>query len=88
MVCGLRPGELFALRVNDLQPGTIRVDQTVVKYKLKDGAKTKASVGDLPLPTELEAALREYIRTAGVTDLLFPSEAARPSVRTTTSIEF
>jgi integrase len=78
MVIGFRPGELFALRVNDVQPGKIRIDQTVVDYKLKDGAKTEGSVGDVPLPPELEAALREYIRAEGITDLLFPSTTGTP----------
>lgn len=42
------------------------------------GAKTDGSVGDVPLPPELEAALREYIRTEGITDLLFPSTTGAP----------
>jgi integrase len=77
-ICGFRTGELFALRVNDLGPGTLRIDQTVVDYKLKDGAKTKASKGNVPVPPDLEADLRAYIRDEGITDLLFPSEAGTP----------
>ena len=78
VVLGLRPGELFALRVNDIQPGELRIDQTVVDYKLKDGAKTEESKANIPLPSVLEADLRAYIREEGITDLLFPSEVGTP----------
>ena len=78
MVLGLRPGELFALRVDDVQPGALRIDQTVVDYKLADGAKTEDSVADVPMPAQLEADLRRYMAETGVRDLLFPSEANTP----------
>ncbi|HTF63307.1 MAG TPA: tyrosine-type recombinase/integrase [Edaphobacter sp.] len=78
VVLGFRPGELFALRVNDLQPGRLRIDQTVVEYRLQDGAKTEGSVGDVPLPPEFESELRAYILEEKIEDLLFPSEAGTP----------
>jgi len=31
MVCGLRPSELFALRVNDVLDGELRIDETIVQ---------------------------------------------------------
>jgi integrase len=78
VVLGLRPGELFALRVNDVQPGELRIDQTVVDYKLKGGAKTQDSKANVPLPPMLEADIRVYIRQQAITDLLFPSETKTP----------
>ena len=84
MVLGFRPGELFALRLDDYVPsdgratGRLRIDQTVVDYKLEDGAKTEASEAELPLSPALELHLREYIRENNITDLLFPSEASTP----------
>ena len=73
IVLGLRPGELFALRVNDLGEGYLRVDQTVVDYKVKDQTKTEASRANVPLPSDVEAEIRKYINAEGITDLLFPS---------------
>lgn len=72
-IIGFRPGELFALRLNDLTPGFLRIDQTVVDYKIKDGAKTEESKASLPIPPGLEEELRDYIRDENITDLLFPS---------------
>jgi integrase len=74
VVLGLRPGELFALCADDVQPGELRIDQTVVDYKLKDGAKTEEAKGSVPLPSALGADLRSYIRDENITRLLFPSE--------------
>lgn len=74
MVDGFRPAELFALRVNDVEPGRLRIDQTAVPGEpLKDQAKTESSLGYVPMSPELEAALRAYIREEGITDFLFPS---------------
>jgi integrase len=78
LVDGLRPGELFALRVNDIQTGELHIDQTVVDYKLKDGAKTEGSIASVPLSADLEAALRIYIRESNITDLLFPNTVGGP----------
>lgn len=73
-VLGLRPGELFALRLNDLQPGALRIDQTVKDYRIRDGAKTEGSRTTVPLPADLEADLRTYIRQKKITDILFPND--------------
>jgi len=73
MVLGLRPSELFALRVNDLELGEVRIDQTVVDYEVRDQTKTEGSNTTLPIPPQLEAKVRGYIRDEGITDLLFPS---------------
>jgi integrase len=69
---------MFALRVNDLQPGELRIDQTVLDYKLKDGAKTEGSIASVPLSTDLEAALSAYVRDNNITDLLFPNTVGGP----------
>ena len=73
MVLGFRPSELFALRVNDLEAGELRIDQTVVDYAVRDQTKTEGSNATVPIPPQLEAELRAYIRDEGITDLLFPS---------------
>jgi site-specific recombinase XerD len=78
MVLGLRPSELFALRTDDIEHGSLRIDQTVVEYKIRNKTKTKASKAGVPLPVDLETELLIYIRSEGITDLLFPSTAGTP----------
>ena len=74
MVCGLRPSELFALRVNDIEPGSLRIDETAVPNEpVSDRTKTEGSRGRVPLAPELEAELRAYVREEQITDFLFPS---------------
>jgi len=75
--CALRPSELFALRVDDVLPGMLRIDEAVVLGNVGD-TKTEDSSAIIPMPPPLEAALGNYIRTSGVTDLLFPSAAGTP----------
>jgi integrase len=88
--CGLRPGELFALRENDIEAGRIRIDQAVKEVERGDrrmgDTKTTGSCAYVAmsrgLQEELEmwmAARRQqatYHRNAssGLSDLLFPSE--------------
>jgi site-specific recombinase XerD len=74
MVCGLRPSELFALRVDDVLEGELRIDETVDLCQVSERTKTKGSRGTVPLPVELESALRFYILEEKLTDFLFPSE--------------
>lgn len=74
MVLGFRPSELFALRVNDLEPGELRIDETVVGFTVKDQTKTEGSRASVPIPPELEARLRAYIRKNKITDLLFATK--------------
>ena len=91
--CGLRPGELFALRENDVAPGKLLIDEAVKEKEL--GAErlgepktqgSKACVAISPgLQEEIEiwiAARRQsrpYHTTATSTDsdLLFPNEAGK-----------
>jgi integrase len=75
MVCGLRPSELFALRVNDVLDGELRIDETIVHYQVSENTKTEGSRANVPLSPELESALRFYILEEKLTDsdFLFPS---------------
>jgi integrase len=73
MVCGLRPSELFALRVNDILDGELRIDETIVLYEVTERTKTESSRGTVPLPVELESALRFYVLEEKLSDFLFPS---------------
>ena len=73
MVCGLRPSELFALRVDDVLDGELRIDETIVLYQVSERTKTEGSRTTVPLPVELESALRFYILEEKLTDFLFPS---------------
>ena len=77
MVCGLRPSELFALRVNDIFPGELRIDETVVFCRVTDHTKTEGSRANVPLAPALESELQAYIEAEGLTsdDFLFPSAA-------------
>ncbi len=74
-VCGLRPSELFALRVDDVLPDRIlRIDQTAIPSQgVVDRTKTEESDGFVPLPPALDADIRSWIRDEKLTDLLFPS---------------
>jgi integrase len=93
-VCGLRPGELFALRVDDVEPKLLRIDEA-----LKEGEKGTDRVGetktsssnayvsisdDLYKEITLWLSIRNmadpYHRNRPLTpnDLLFPTEAGTP----------
>jgi integrase len=63
LVCGLRPGELFGLRRNDIEPGRIRIDETVRNGEAKSETKTKGSKGSVSMPPSLEIEMRAYLRT-------------------------
>ncbi len=94
IVCGLRPQELFVLRVDDIEPGVLRIDEA-----LKEAEKGAARIGETKTATsnayvvispELEKELQTWLqlRNAGdalhrsvvpaPNDLLFPSEAGTP----------
>lgn len=88
--CGLRPGELFALRENDIQPGKLRIDEAIKEKEL--GAKrigrtkTVGSCADVAISEGLQEELEIWIKarhqvtayhsnsSQAPTDLLFPSE--------------
>jgi len=56
IVTALRPGELFAVRWKDLEPGRIRIDEAVYRNKLGD-PKTATSVGYVYVSKSLELEL-------------------------------
>ncbi len=51
-----RPGETFALRWEDIEPGRIRIDERVYRNELGD-PKTETSNGYVAIPTSLELEL-------------------------------
>ncbi len=93
VVGGLRAQEMFALRVDDIEPGIVRIDEA-----LKETEKGTARIGDTKSTTsngyiavspEMEAELRTWMGlrnmadpyhhiSAEPNDLLFPTEAGTP----------
>jgi integrase len=76
VVCGFRPAEFFALRVNDVNENRLRIDETAVPGEaVKREAKTEGSRADVPLPPMLGDELLTYIKAEGLTgeEFLFPS---------------
>jgi integrase len=88
--CGLRPGELFALREDDIQPGQLRVDEAV-KDKERGAArlgetKTVGSTAYVGISTGLQEELEMWVQArrqqqpyhkaavSETSNLLFPSE--------------
>jgi integrase len=73
-VLGLRPGELFALREDDLEPGRLRVDEASRNGAWKK-PKTEASAAYVALPPSLEMELRHWMQTrpCDPAGLIFPS---------------
>ena len=61
LVLGLRPGELFALRFDDKEPGQIRVNESVSADRMLVEPKTEASISRVWLPASLEAELDFWI---------------------------
>ena len=85
--CGLRPGELFALRENDIETGQLRIDQAIKEKERGDkrmgDTKTIGSRGYVAISAGLQEEIeiwvqarrqqRPYHATAAVerSDLLF-----------------
>jgi len=83
-VAGLRPGELFALRVNDIRPGEILVDEALKqaekgKERLGD-PKTPGSENAVPIPQSLEQEVRMWIESQCLRkdDFIFRSKVGTP----------
>jgi integrase len=88
--CGLRPGELFALREDDIEPGQIKIDEAVKEVergaKRIGETKTSASRAYVGIGPGLQEELDIWIRarrqqcayhvtaSASSSDLLFPTE--------------
>jgi integrase len=94
IVCGLRAQELFVLRVEDIESGTLRVDEA-----LKESEKGHARIGEtksrtcdgyVAISPDLEKELRTWLQIRRMSDpyhlhsdpvandLLFPSETGTP----------
>ena len=65
--CGLRPAEAFALRLDDVEPGRLRIDEAAVPGQQVGPTKTEASNAYVPMASGLEEHLRRYIAEAGIT---------------------
>lgn len=61
IACALRPSEVFALRLNDVLPGKLRIDEAYVPGDKVKETKTEESDGFVPLAPELEAELLGYL---------------------------
>jgi integrase len=72
-VLGLRPGELLALRWDDLSDGALRIDEGTRHGKIYQ-PKTESSIDSVWLPAEIKAEL-EGLRPANAkpTDFVFPN---------------
>jgi integrase len=60
LVLGLRPGELFALRWDDVVGYALRLDEATLDGKLYLTLKTKESRGFVALPASLRSGLAEW----------------------------
>ena len=60
LILGLRPGELFALRWNDVDGHSLRLDEETVDGEVFPTLKTKGSRGFIALPTLLREGLIEW----------------------------
>jgi integrase len=73
---------LYALRVDDVESGRLRVDQTIYEGRIKEYGKTDQSFGWVSISPNLEAEIRKWIAMRGVQDfpeeLLFVTKRGRP----------
>ena len=76
---GLRPSELFALRVNDLQGNSLMIDEGVVQYRVGD-TKSESSKAPVVLTVDLRKELEAYIQMRGLSgdDFLFAYSTGIP----------
>ncbi|MGA7413183.1 MAG: tyrosine-type recombinase/integrase [Bryobacteraceae bacterium] len=75
LVLGLRPGELFALRWNDKQQNSLRIDTSITEGVEVD-TKTEGSAGNVWLPLSIETELEWWRSTAADSSpdaFIFPS---------------
>jgi integrase len=81
-VLGFRPGELFALKWGDVEPGRIRVDESSRNGVWKK-PKTEASAGYVALPPSLALELQAWRASDNTSDssLVFSSEKAGRPIR-------
>jgi integrase len=73
---GFRPGELFALRWDDIETGRIRVDESTSVWGMKE-PKTAGSDAYLPMPPGVEVEMnlwRGMHSTVSPSSLVFPTD--------------
>jgi integrase len=63
-LCGLRPGEIFAIREEDIAEDKLMVDEAWVKGELHE-TKTEESTAALPLSLKLQLELKQYLKNFG-----------------------
>jgi integrase len=76
LVLGLRPGELFALRWDDVQGYALRLDESTIDGKLYTTLKTKQSSGFVALPASIRSGLagwRTVQNPSSERDFIFPN---------------
>lgn len=79
LTLGLRPSEIFALRADDIFPGSLRIDESYVQGLIGD-PKTLHSKGFVTLPPSLEAELRAFVSARNIQEnaFLFTYRNGRP----------
>jgi integrase len=64
-VCGLRPGETFALRIDDFEGNQLRIDEALKERQLGEDrfgdTKTDESDSYVPIPPDLSREIAEWI---------------------------
>ena len=82
--CALRPGELFALRWHALKDDTLEINETVYRGRVRNVAKTKASIAPVSLPLPLVRELRSWRaenENPGSDALIFPTKNGTPLLK-------
>jgi integrase len=75
VIGALRPGELFALRWKDIEPGRVKIDEAVYRNRLGE-VKTEGSNGYVVIPQSLEVELAMWKASrprTGPDDFVFES---------------
>jgi integrase len=77
---GLRPQELFALRRNDVRGEFIRIDEVLIKGRIKKIGSKEPAFG-VYVPPDLLSQLADWMKSTGAqdTDWLFPASRSRGS---------
>ncbi len=90
LICGLRPGELFAMRVKDVHAEFVdgqtewrlRIDETLHEGRARNRTKTEESNGWVVLPEPLVSEVHTWIKGRRIADypdqLLFLSARGHP----------
>jgi integrase len=80
ILCALRPGELFALRWNDIESGRLRIDEAIYRGRIGD-TKTEASNAHVALPQSIQSELAHWRRCCDdppEDDFIFSSQRGTP----------